>query len=151
LENAASGILGSGAKALAGKVDPEALYNALMTRIPSGINIPDLGQGILKGIKGYGSVDKYGVDWNAPKNGLELFMTTYGTWGYRYPFIYLPADMNGIKSKLLSGLQPLSDSKIKEKMGLMLDQNKGPAAADYLMNALYKVGCPPHSKCPILC
>jgi hypothetical protein len=151
LEGASSGTLVLGAKALAGKVDAVALYNALMTKFPSGTKIPDLGQEILQGIKGFGSVDKYGVDWNAPKNGIELLMTTYGTWGYRYPFIYLPADMNGIKSKLLSGIKPIADQIIKDQMKLALDQNTGVAAANYLMSALYKVGRPSHSKCPFLC
>jgi hypothetical protein len=150
-EGAASGTLVSGAKALAGPVDAKALYDALMTKFPSGTKIPNLGQGIVQGIKGYGSVDKYGVDWNAPKNGLELYMTTYGSWGYRYPFIYFPGDMNTIKSKLLSGLKPLAETTITEQMKLVLDQNTGAAAANYLMSGLHKVGHPLLSKCPPLC
>jgi hypothetical protein len=128
-----------------------ALYHALTTKIPPGTKIPDLGLGIVEGIKGFGSLDKYGVDWNAPKNGLELIMTTYGHWGYRYPFIYFPADMNGIKSRLVSGTPAIGEQILKKQIEAALDQNSGAAAANYLMSALSKVGLPSHSECPFLC
>jgi hypothetical protein len=121
----------------------------LTTKISSGTKIPDLGQAIVEGIKGYGYIDKYGVDWNAPKNRLELMITTYGHWGYRYPFIYLPADMNGMKNKLSSGIPPISATTVNKQMKLVLNQDA--AAANYLMSALYKVGGPSHSRCLFLC
>ena len=145
------GKLVSGAVAKAGKVDPQALYNALMTKFPSDLKIPNLGQEMVTGIKDFSSLDKNGVDGNAPKNGLELIMTTYGTYGYRYPFIYLPADMNGIKNRILSGKRAISEGEIEDNIALALDQVTGAPYAHFLMTGLYKVGRPSHFKYKLLC
>lgn len=122
-----------------------------MTTFPFGTKIPELGKEIVEGIKGYGSLDKFGVNWNVPKNGLELIMTLYGTYGYRFPFIYLPTDMNGIKNRILSGKDAIAEDKLTKQMTLALDQVTGAPAANFLMSGLYKVGRPLHSKYPSLC
>lgn len=105
----------SGAVAKAGKIDPQALYNALTSKFPVGTKIPDFGQVVVTGLKGYGDrLDKCGINWNLPQNGLQLFMSIYGHIGYRFPFIYLPADMNTIKNRLLSGQKGISKEELEK-------------------------------------
>ena len=117
-----------------------------MTKFPSGMKLPKLGQATIDGLKGFGSTDKYGVDWNAPKNGLEFIMTTYGHWGYRYPFSLLPADMNGIKNRILSGERAISKSELTKNIAAALDEESGAPYADYLMTGLKKVSSPLYAK-----
>ena len=136
---------------MTGPIDPKALFNALMTAFLSGTKIPDLGQEIVKGLKGYRSLNKFGVDWNAPKNGLELIMTLYGTTDHRFPFIYVPADMNGIKNRVLSGKDAILGTVIDDQIALALDQATGAPAASFSMSGLSKVCCPSYPKRLTLC
>jgi hypothetical protein len=78
-------------------------------------------------------------------------MTTYSTWGYRYPFVYLPTDMNCINSRLLSGLEAIAGSVIKKQINLAQDQNTGAAAASHLMSGFQELGRLSHYKCPFFC
>lgn len=139
-EGAVDGLLPSNKPAKSGAVDAKALYNALTNKFPSDLKLPDLGVSRVEVIRGYGSPDKNGIDWMQPSNGYELYMTTYGHWGYRYPFTYLPSDMNTMKAKLLSNQYAISPTTLDDKIKLVLNQDKG--AADYLMNAFHKVGYP---------
>ena len=106
---------------------------------------------MVTGLKGFNSLDKYGVDWNAPKNGLELCMTTYGHWGYRYPLIYLPAGMNSLKYRLLEGFEVIAVQALEDQIALALDQATGAPHAEFLTTILQRVSHHSQTKSPFLC
>jgi chitinase len=84
-----------------------------------GADLTHLGQTFVAGVKGYGSDDGFGNDWNHLETPNMRFHTVLGSHAYRYGLSYLPGDLNTIKSNLLRGLDPVAFHKFRKQLNIV--------------------------------
>lgn len=139
---AVTGVLVSKKALTAAKMKAQDVYDAWNSVYPVGAALTDLGQKFVTGVKGFGSDDDFGNDWNNLRTPNMRFYTVIGSHAYRYGLSYLPGDMNTMKSNLLRGQQPFALNKFKGQLkivALTKDLQEMETAVTYLLTGLQKV------------
>jgi chitinase len=109
---------------------------------PAGAVLTNLGQQFVVGVKGYGSDDDYGNDWNNLDTPNKRFYTVIGSHAYRYGLSYLPGDMNTMKHLLLNNKNPISPDKMRaalNKAAKATDLKEMETQVTYLLTGIQRV------------
>jgi chitinase len=109
---------------------------------PAGAILTNLGQQFVAGVKGFGSDDDYGNDWNNLDTPNKRFYTVIGSHAYRYGLSYLPGDMNTMKNNLLNGKNPVAIGKFNtalRKAAKSTDLKEMETAVTFLLTGIQKV------------
>lgn len=137
LQAAVTGVLLSGKTMKAAKMKAEDIMKAWNAAYPAGAVLHSLGEAFVTGVTGFGKPDAFGNDWNNLLTPNMRFHTVIGSHAYRYPFTYIPNEMNRWKSSLLvTGRAPISEVKFDKALAKALVQDGGKAAVDAVSEVL---------------
>lgn len=125
------------------KIQAKDVYNAWNSAYPAGATLASLGEQFVTGVKGFGSDDDFGNDWNNLKTPNMRFHTVIGSHTYRYGLSYLPGDLNTIKSNLLNGKQPIALGKFMLRLNKVVakgtDLKTLESAVTFLLTGIQRV------------
>ncbi|KAH8689785.1 hypothetical protein GQ44DRAFT_744815 [Phaeosphaeriaceae sp. PMI808] len=140
---AVTGVLVSKKALKTAKMQAKDVYNAWNSAYPAGATLASLGEQFVTGVKGFGSDDDFGNDWNNLKSPNMRFYTVIGSHAYRYGLSYLPGDMNTIKSNLLRGKDPVALRKFTTQLNKAVskgtDLKTMESAVTFLLTGIQRV------------
>lgn len=151
---AVTGVLVSEKALKTAKMQAKDVYNAWNSAYPVGAILASLGEQFVIGVKGFGSDDDFGNDWNHLKSPNMRFYTVIGSHAYRYGLSYLPGDMNTIKSNLLRGNDPVALRKFTPQLNKVVakgtDLKTLESAVTFLLTRIQRVSILPFLSSPPL-
>jgi chitinase len=139
LKVAVTGVLLSNKALTTAKMKAQDVAKAWNSAYPVGASLTYLGEKYVTRVKGYGSDDDFGNNWNNLKTPNLRFHTVLGSHAYRYGLSYLPSDMNTMKSNLLNGKDPVAFAKFRKNLNIALkatDLQKIENAVTFLLTGL---------------
>ncbi|KAF2009039.1 glycoside hydrolase family 18 protein [Aaosphaeria arxii CBS 175.79] len=142
LVTAATGVLLTGNKLKAAKMKMTDISKAWNAQYPASAVLTNLGQAFVTGVKGYGTPDRYGNDWNKLTTPNMRFHTVLGSVAYRYSLTFVPNDINRFKAALLAtGKTLISSDKFSETIAIAAgtDIQAATKAVNELLTALQRV------------
>jgi chitinase len=144
---AVTGVLVSKKALKTAKMNAKDVYNAWNSAYPAGATLTPLGEQFVTGVKGFGSDDGFGNDWNHLKSPNMRFFTVIGSHAYRYGLSYLPGDMNTMKNNLLNGDDPVALKKFTRNLNKVVakgtDLKAMETAVTFLLTGIQRVSILP--------